>query len=114
MSTRYKVLCGVPYEHCKGSTLITDQHFSTNAAPSGANKCHVSHEDAFKCMANYLTSVLGFTRISSREFQNPDNGPIRILTRQSKYGAHLRTGKLQQRYMPEPRDSKSNHGVIIG
>ena len=106
MSSQYRVLCGTPEDHCFGTKLITDQQLHTA-------KCHMNHSDAFRCYAHYLVHVLGFTRLSSREFQNPDGGPIRILTRQSKFGSKLKTGKLQERFMPEDRQV-GNRGVIIG
>lgn len=105
--TTFRVLCGVPDEFCKGSPLKTDQVFHTK-------KCHQSHADAFRCMAQHLTRDLGFVRLSSRDFQAPNGGPIRILTRQSNYGAHLKPGKLGERHEPDEKKNNSLHGVVIG
>lgn len=96
----YRVLCGVPQIHCRGGHLTTDQVFTTN-------KCHSSHPEAFKCMRNYLVNVLHFEQVGPREFIEPDSGRIRVLTKKTRFGGHLRTGKEQARYMP-----KVNRGVI--
>ena len=102
MSQRAVVLCGVPTEHCIGARYVTDQQLPP--------KCHASHSAAFNCMKRYLVSVMGYEQIGSRDFRPPDGGPIRILTKRSKYGARLRTGKMQERFMPEDREA-GNRGV---
>ena len=110
MSSRSVVLCGVPTEHCTGSKYTTDQKLPP--------KAHGNHEEAFRCMRRYLIRQ-GWTQAgSSRDFRPPPNedgssgGPIRILTKKSRYGARLRLGKLGERFMPEPRD-QGNRGVIV-
>lgn len=105
MSAKYKVLCGVPDDNCFGSRLVTDQQL-------GTHKCHMTHSEAFKCMATYLVHVVGAKRISSREFQMPD-GYIRILPRKTHFGGHLRAGKEQQRFMPDDTNAQSNRGLIF-
>ncbi len=100
MSTGYKVLCGVPEPSCTGGRYITEQQLS--------KKAHTTHEEAFKCMVRYLMNK-GYTRLGSRMFSAPDGGPIEVLTKRSRFGARLRSGKEQQRYMP-----KFGHGVIVG
>lgn len=100
MSTKYVVMCGVPDEECSGFKFPTDQHFIHK-------KAHASHEEAFRCYARHLAKT-GYRRISSREFQKGDE-PVLILTRKSQFGGRLRSGKLQERYMP-----KRGNGVIIG
>lgn len=109
MSRRYKILCGVPDYHCQGGILSTDQQL-------GTKKAHGSHEDAFRCYARYLVKVLGFTRVGAREFQNPNNGPIRVLTKKSRFGTRLMAGKggdKGSRYMPRLEEA-GNRGVIVG
>lgn len=103
MSSRYRILCGVPKEHCQGGKLVTDQKLSTN-------KCHSDRAGAFRCMAHYLTKVLGYTRIGAREFKPPpgSNGYVRVLSKKSRYGGKLRTGKEHTRYMPE-----EGRGLIV-
>jgi len=92
MSSRYVVLCGVPDQDCVGSKYITDQ--------SLPKKCHASRADAFQCMVRHLIK-LGFTRVGPREFVNPENGRVRVLSKQSHFGAVLRTGKEGNRFQPE-------------
>jgi hypothetical protein len=104
MSTKIKVLCSVPEEYCNGTRLVTDQGFHTC-------KAHTSHCDAFRCMCAYLVKI-GFKRVSSREFVNPENGYTRVLTRQTKFGGLLVTGKEKTRFMPEKRNV-GNRGVIL-
>jgi len=83
---QHQVLCGVPTPSCTGSTvkMLKSWH--------GHWKAHNGHADAFACYRRYLLS-LGYVALSSREFEPPDGGPIRLLTRQGKFGAELRKGK---------------------
>lgn len=97
----YKVLCGVPDLHCSGGKYMTDQQLPA--------KAHSSHKQAYECMVHYLTTVKGYTRLqSSRTFKPPDDGPCIVLTKQSRYGERLRSGK-EGRFEP-----KVGRGVIIG
>ena len=106
MSRQYRVMCGTPKEHCNGSRLVTDQTFQSN-------KCHRSHEEAFRCHARYLVRVLGYTQIGSRDFQAPNGGPVRVLSKKIRFGSKLRLGKEGSRFMPEDREA-GNRGTIIG
>lgn len=101
MSRRRKVLCGTPTEECTGSSFVTDQKLSSK-------KAHPTHEEAFDCHASYLVRA-GFKRLGMREFQSPDGGPIRMLTKKSRFGGRLRSGKEGTRYQPE-----RGAGLIIG
>ena len=103
MSRKAVVLCGVPTEHCSGGKYTTDQKLSP--------KCHGTHLEAFNCMRKYLLRT-GYTQIGPREFQPPGGGPIRVLTKKSRFGARLRSGKLGERFMPEDREA-GNQGVVI-
>lgn len=105
MSSRYRVLCGVPKEYCSGSKLSTDQAFPTD-------KCHSSHTEAYRCMARYLVKVLKYTALRNHSFAPPDGGPVRILTKRSRYGGLLIFGKEHTRFMPEKR-RQGNRGVIF-
>ena len=100
MSTKYKVLCGVPEIHCTGGTLITDQRLDTT-------KAHGSHPEAYRCMRHYLLKVKGYTQdgsmVRGRDFRPPDGGPVLILTKQSRFGSRMRAGKGENRYMPDGR-----------
>lgn len=99
----HKILCGTPQEHCTGGRLVTDQHFSTS-------KCHTDRQQAFRCYCRYLQNVLGYKRISMREYQDPKSGYITMLPKQSHFGGYLRTGKKQARWMPKKRFGR---GLIV-
>lgn len=102
MSSKYKVLCGTPNEYCTGGKYKTDQH------PLPA-KSHPSHKQAYDCYVNYLVNILGYTRLdSARTFAPPDGGYCRVLTKPSRFGAHLRSGK-EGRFQPQ-----RGRGLIIG
>lgn len=100
MNSNFVVLCGVPELECTGGKLVTDQML-------GTHKAHQSRAEAFRCHKRYLLKQ-GFTQLSPREFVNPENKRVRILNKQSKFGALLRPGKEGSRYMP-----KTGRGVII-
>ena len=106
MSRNHRVLCGTPEQYCTGGHITTDQQLNSR-------KAHVSHSDAFKCHARYLVRVLGFTRLGAREFVNPENGYVRVLTKQSRFGGLMVSGK-EGRHMPEKRRRGGNRGVIVG
>lgn len=94
-----KYLCGVPREHCSAPLV------AASAMMEGFDKrikAHGSSEEAFRCMAHYLVNVVGAEQIGSREFRMPDSegGGVRVLTKKSRYGAEVRTGKYPSRYMP--------------
>jgi hypothetical protein len=82
-----KHLCGVPSEHCCGSVGITSK--SVQWSP----KMHNSPPEAKRCYARYLVDVLGYTQVGSREFKPSNGGPIRVLTKESRFGARMRPGK---------------------
>ena len=99
--------CGVPEQHCKAATM------QSTAGMKHSVKVHSSTEEAFKCYAKYLIEVLGYTRVGKREFAAPDGGPIRVLTKPSKFGGAMRKGKggegqTGRRVMPKRR-----HGGVI-
>ncbi len=102
MSRRNRWLCQTPPHLCRGSKTVI--------APALAGRpSHASPEEAFRCYVAYLLSQ-GYKRAGSREFAPPDDGPVLVLTKKSRYGARLRAGK-EGRVMPgEP----FNDGVIIG
>lgn len=104
MSRKSVVLCGVPNAFCCGSKYTTDQMLPP--------KCHGSHIEAFRCMKRYLCNHLGYEQIGSREFRPVNGGPVRVLTKKTRFGARLRAGKLGERFMPEDRVA-GNRGTII-
>jgi len=79
-----RYLCGVPREHCRGA-LVTAPH-------KAGMKVHGSSTEAFNCMTKYLLKQ-GYTRVGGREFRPPNGGPIRVLTKKSRFGGALRRGK---------------------
>lgn len=97
-------MCGVPKGDC-GGTLLT-----TNRALDGV-KGHGSPEDAFNCMRRHLLRQ-GYTQVGSRDFRPPDGGPIRVLTKKSRYGGKLRSGKEGTRNMPT-KLAKHRHGGMV-
>jgi hypothetical protein len=105
MSTRYRILCGVPEEECTGGKFQTDQRL-------GTKKAHTSRKGAFDCRARWLRSQ-GYEQVGSREFKPPDGGPRLILSKKSKFGGFLRLGK-EGRFTPDNRRrGGSLRGLII-
>jgi hypothetical protein len=109
MSTKYRVLCGVPVLECLGSGYITTQALS--------KKAHASRVEAFRCMRKHLMRQ-GFTQIGPREFRPPDGGPIRVLTKKARFGGLLRQGKAGEeggmsssRFMPD-MPKKRTQGTV--
>lgn len=101
MSRRIKVLCGTPDHHCTGAPFVTDQQLRFR-------KAHAGNEEAFHCYARHLL-LDKYIQIGPREFRPADGGPIRLLTKKSKFGGRLRDGKEHTRYQPE-----RGAGLIIG
>lgn len=85
-------MCGTPRDSCGGSLS------QVNASLGGKRKIHASPQDAFNCHKNYLISQ-GYKQIDSRAFSPPDGGPVRVLTKPSRFGAALRNGKEGTRNM---------------
>ena len=100
------VACGVPMSNCEGASA------QLSSSISGKLKVHGSHKQAFKCYEKYLLS-LGFKKIGNREYEDPETHVIRVLTKKSRFGGLLRTGKsgegATKRAMPEDRTG----GLII-
>jgi hypothetical protein len=106
MSKTNRYVCGVPAAHCTGGKVTTDQQINSG-------KAHTTPSDAFNCMARYLVQVLGYKRVGGREFDPQDGGPIRVLTKKSRYGGKMKLGK-EGRYMPDERRHGGNRGLIAG
>ena len=81
-----KYTCCVPKKYCSGGDL----------EKKGKFKFHATPEEVLKCKQRYLR-LMGFEQISSREFVNPDNGYIRVLTKATK-AQRAKSGKAE-RYM---------------
>lgn len=86
-----RYLCGVPDTYCSGVM---------SSAMRKGKKLHSSSPEAFRCMERYLLKHKGYTKVGNREFAAPDNGPITVLEKKSRYGGALRPGK-ENRWMQE-------------
>lgn len=106
-----KVLCGTPKEYCIGDIKPANQSLGKTC------RCHQTHQEAFKCYAQYLIKI-GYKQIANNEFQK-DNDPILILTKKCRFGAQMRRGKGidkgqgADRYVPQ-NGHYSKSGTIIG
>lgn len=100
MSRHFVVLCGTPDADCVGGKYMTDQQLP--------RKAHASRDEAFRCYTRWLKKE-GFERLGPREYRNPENGYVRIITKRTRFGTLLRAGK-EGRYMP---DTPLLRGVII-
>jgi len=78
-------------------------------------KVHPDSVDAFKCHRKYLINVEGFVPLSSRDLRAPDGSGVRVLTKQSHFGAELRGGKGGDKMSSASRVMPMNarSGVII-
>ncbi len=85
-------LCGTPNEHCTGSKYT----ITSNA--NMPSKAHSSRDEAFRCYKRHLLR-LGYTQVGSREFQAPNGGRVLVLSKKSRFGGRLRSGKENNRYM---------------
>lgn len=99
----YAFLCGTPKDSCEGSKINVSHGLGL------MSKGHMSPVDAFNCYKRYLLKI-GYQQVGPREFAAPNNGPITVLTKKSRYGGRLRSGKEGTRFMG------TNHraGTIIG
>lgn len=95
-----RFLCGVPKDHCLGA--LTATHLG-----QGSVKLHGSSLAAFNCYRRYLIDVEGYTQIGPREFAAPNGGPIRVLTKKSRFGCMCRPGKENRWMFPQ-------HGIGAG
>lgn len=93
--------CGVPDKECQGAKTQV-------AMGIHLTHTHASAKSAFQCMKAYLAAQ-GFVYKGNREFDPGDGGPIRVLTKVSRYGARLRPGKAG-RHMAR----QSIGGIITG
>lgn len=106
-SKPYAYLCGVPSEKCAGIRL------TVNHGLGGGTRGHVSPEEAFKCHARHLLKE-GWVQVGPRDFRPPDGGPILVLTKRTKFGGKLRSGKEGNRNMPmNQRGARTRAGVIF-
>lgn len=82
-----KYVCGVEAAECTGALA------STSAGLRGKIiKAHGSSNEAFKCKRRSLIAS-GYEEVGPREFRPPGGGPILVLTKKSRFGAALRSGK---------------------
>jgi hypothetical protein len=80
--------CGVPKGHCSGGEPVLSHHLRKPPL-----KVHNSSVEAFRCHARWLVNVEGYERVGNREFVDPNDGRILVLTKKSRFGGVLRQGK---------------------
>ena len=80
-----KYLCGTPTAQCIGINT------SCSSGMRNVTKSHNSPQEAFRCYSKYLLRN-GYQQIGSREFTT-NEGPIVVLTKKSRFGAKLKSGK---------------------
>lgn len=80
-----RFICGSMH-NCSGSLSQTE---------IGSMRTHASREEAFKCKVHDLMSR-GYIRVGKREFKDPNDGTILILSRITKFGGEMRGGKVEQ------------------
>ena len=91
-----KVYCGVPIDTCNGGLMTLNAAWTPDGSKNKkSGKLHSSHQEAFKCYCNHLTS-LGYQRVGGREFTLGD-GPVLVLDKPSKFGAAFRKGKASDK-----------------
>lgn len=83
----YGYLCPTPHAHCLGSLAVLSSSLDKKHL-----KKHNSPDEAKRCYTRYLVGILGCERLTASEYRHP-NGPIEVLTKTSRFGARLRTGK---------------------
>lgn len=83
-------LCCTPDEYCHGKPV------GDHRGAADKTKTHSTVEQVFSCQANYFLK-LGYIRLSRREFQAPNGGPIMVL---SKKPIRAKAGK-ENRYMSQ-------------
>lgn len=106
----YAYYCGVPNASCCGSVTPTNNGIRSKEAI----KTHPQPEQAFACMRRHLINDLGYKQIGGRDFMPPDGGPVRVLTKQSRFGQQLRPGKEGTRNMvPTKRGCKGGMVTIL-
>lgn len=93
---QHVVVCGTPEEFCQARRGLLN-----NGLKAKGIRVHPNHEAAFNCYKNYLLKN-GYTQMDSRAFAAPNNGPIQVLTKKSRFGTELRQGKTGggSRFMP--------------
>jgi hypothetical protein len=105
----YGFLCITPRVHCSG----TPAKLNAGLEKRGLKK-HGSPNEAMCCYASYLENVVGCEKLSDREFRHPNGGPIEVLTRASRFGCVLRSGKRGDNMgTGSDRGMPKSHAAII-
>jgi hypothetical protein len=91
MSTQQRFLCGVPERECQGS------HTQLPVKWPGSRKSHASRKEAKKCYTRYMQGQ-GYEKVHGG--LQKDDGPVIVLSKESKFGGRLRLGK-EKRFMPD-------------
>jgi hypothetical protein len=85
-ATRF--VCSTPVDKCRGASGERDKI-----------KVHSTMDQVRSCTVNYLLS-LGYKKLSSREFENPETGSILVL---NKKPLRSKPGKGGRPMLPRPR-----------
>ena len=88
MASKRWYVCGVPRDICTGGTIA---RASARITKDGPNKAHGSPLEAFRCKKRHLL-LQGYEAVGQREFRKPGGGIV-VLTKKSRFGARLRSGK---------------------
>lgn len=88
-------VCGTPAKCCTGKTN-----------PKDGNSFHGTQDQVRACVVNYYVNTLGYTKISPRELQAPNGGPILVL---SKRPVRAKPGKADNTWM-----GRDQNGALVG
>ena len=86
---QYRYACGTPSAHCGAKKVSV----SAGLTQTSQSRTHSTPEEAFRCHRAYLIDVEGYKMLDGRALSPPDDGPVRVLTKPSRFGARLRGGK---------------------
>ena len=99
------VKCGTPKDTCVGRRI------DASAGLGKSTKVHLTHLEAYRCYTRYLRDI-GYSPVGGHAFKRGDE-PILVVTRQSKYGARLRTGGVDKSRRAIPRGRPGMSGLVI-
>ncbi len=108
-NSRIAFLCGVPTLECLGSSIGSAMN---SRLKHRVSKVHNSTKEAFNCYKKHLIRQ-GYTQVGPREFKPNDGGPIRVLTKKSRFGSSLRWGGRGGDLKPRWQPRKRSGGTII-
>jgi len=98
-------LCGARAGCCNGGKIMLNKSDA---------KAHSSPGEAFRCMKNYLVNELGYEQIGQREFVRPQDGYVEVLTKKSRFGTRVVTGKSAEGMSGKRFTFRRHRGGSIG